>query len=278
MKPQKNLRILITSDVHCTDLEEWYGLSLRERMRHWADAVQAEHAAHPFDLMVIAGDVSLDYWIYRGSVHRSGVGTTGLFVREILPLLPAGLPRFLLPGNHEQYADGDWFRLTGNHRQDSLALNGCLFLFLDNYAGRLDPADDHDGVYTGADMTFIRGQMEKYPDCDVYPIAHHFDPALESEGFRRLVAENSRVRGLFSGHTHRAETIPLGADWGNKTLSQTGNFSYFVGTPENDFWGFRELEISGEKAVSRYIIPPIAATVDGQPFHTNRAVRHETVL
>ena len=38
-----NYRILITSDIHCTDLEDWYGVSDHDRMEHWLEAIHREH-------------------------------------------------------------------------------------------------------------------------------------------------------------------------------------------------------------------------------------------
>ena len=66
--PTKELRVLISSDVHCTDLQTWYGVNYRTRMQHWVDSVLKEHKENPFDLVVINGDISLDYWINGGRV------------------------------------------------------------------------------------------------------------------------------------------------------------------------------------------------------------------
>jgi hypothetical protein len=65
---KRDLRVILSSDIHCTDLLEWYGVGFRTRMQHWVDTVLAEHAADPIDLLVINGDISLDYWINGGSV------------------------------------------------------------------------------------------------------------------------------------------------------------------------------------------------------------------
>ena len=54
-------RILLTSDLHDTDLETWYGVSNEERLEHWLGQVHAEHEKMPFDLILIPGDISLDY-------------------------------------------------------------------------------------------------------------------------------------------------------------------------------------------------------------------------
>ena len=56
-----SLRILLTSDMHCTDLMTWYGVSDADRQQAWVDTVLAEHQKQPFDAIIIAGDISLDY-------------------------------------------------------------------------------------------------------------------------------------------------------------------------------------------------------------------------
>ena len=58
-------RILITSDIHDTDLETWYGVSNAARLEHWLRQVLAEHEKMPFDLILIPGDISLDYHANR---------------------------------------------------------------------------------------------------------------------------------------------------------------------------------------------------------------------
>ena len=181
----RDLRVLLSSDIHCTDLLEWYGLSFRDRMAHWVEAVKREHAEKPIDLLVINGDISLDFWINGGSVLEKGQGTSEIFIKEYLSRLPKDLPVFVLPGNHEQYADEEWLSLTGNHRQGYMVLGGRLFVFLDTFAGDLAPTKNHDGVYTGVDMAFLEGLLADHPDMDVYLIAHYFNTDTESAAFKR---------------------------------------------------------------------------------------------
>jgi len=170
---------------------------------------------------------------------------------------------FVMPGNHEQYSDEDWLALTGNHRQGAMTLGGRLFLFLDNFAGDLDPKNNHDGVYTQTDVSYIEEMMAKYPSQDVYLIAHYFDTNAESAAFKKLVAENDRVKALFAGHTHKSAVVEIGSAWGFKPIAQTGNFAYFKDSAKESFWGFRELVITDENAYSQYIIAESEATVDG---------------
>lgn len=267
------LRVIISSDIHCTHLQSWYGANYLKRMQHWVDTVKKEHAETPIDLLVINGDISLDYWVSGGSVINQDRSTSETFVKNYLSQLPKDIPVFIIPGNHEQYSDEDWLKITGNHRQGHLAIGGRLFLFLDTFGGKLDPTTHHDGVYTRADVDYINETMAAYPDHDVYLIAHYFNPTGETPTFKKLVKENDRIKGLFSGHTHKTAIIELGEAWGNKTIAQTGNFAYFKDTAKESFWGFRELVISDTDAYSQYIIAESTATIDGVKTSFERTLR-----
>ena len=275
-EPQDNeLRVIISSDIHCTNLQEWYNVRFRNRMQHWVDTILKEHAENPIDLLIINGDISLDYWINGGSVLTYGEdrATAKIFINNYLSQLPEEIPVYVLPGNHEQYSNEDWLALTGNNRQGYMFVGGKLFICLDNFAGELDPTYNHDGVYTGTDVAYVNELMEAYPDCDVYLIAHHFDTTKESAAFRKLLKENDRIKGLFSGHTHKTAIIELGAAYGNKTIAQTGNFAYFKDSAKESFWGFRELVITDTDAYSQYIIGESTATVDGSMTTFERTIR-----
>jgi 3',5'-cyclic AMP phosphodiesterase CpdA len=269
----KEYRILLTSDIHCTHLAEWYGVSYRERMQHWVDAVLAEHERQPFDLIVIMGDVSLDFWQHNGggSYINEEYSSTDEFVSDFVGQLPGRIPVFMLAGNHEQYANEDWLDLTGNERQGSYVLGDQLFLFLDTFGGDLDPDHHHDGKYTGVDMKFVNEQMAAHPDMDVWLIAHYFDMNKESDEFRQLLKMNDSIRGLFQGHTHLTTPIELGEEYNGLVIAQTGNFAY---TKDPDvvgsFWGFRDLVIGKEGATSSYIIVESEAKIDGKLTHVDR--------
>ncbi len=269
----KEYRILLTSDIHCTHLLEWYGTSYRERMQHWVDSVIAEHERQPIDLIVIMGDVSLDFWEHNGggSYINEGYSSTEEFVDDFVGQLPGNIDLFMLAGNHEQYADEDWLEITGNERQGSYVLGDQLFLFLDTFRGELDPDYHHDGKYVGVDMAFVEEQLALHPEKDVWLIAHYFDMSKESEEFRQLLDSNDRIRGLFQGHTHRTDPIKLGNQYGNLVIAQTGNFAYTKDTDiVGSFWGFRDLVITEEGASSRYIIAESEAEINGNLTHIER--------
>lgn len=267
----RDLRVLISSDIHCTDLLEWYGVGFRQRMQHWVDSVLKEHNEKPFDLVVINGDISLDYWINGGSVIEKGKGTASIFINDYLSQLPDDLPVFVLPGNHEQYSNEQWLALTGNERQGAMAVGGRLFIFLDNFSGDLDPDHNHDGVYTQSDVAYIEQMMAEYPEHDVYLVAHYFDVNNESAAFKQLVKENDRIIALFAGHTHKTGIIAIG----EKNVAQTGNFAYFKDSAKESFWGFRELVITDENAYSQYIIVESEAAPDGVKKQFARTIRNQ---
>lgn len=262
-QPTKSLHVVFSSDIHCTYLKEWYSVNYNVRIQHWVNTLIKEHEENPIDLLVINGDISLDYWIHGGSVLEDGNKTSKYFLNSFLSQLPKDIPVIILPGNHEQYSDEEWFSITGNHRQGYYRLNGTLFIFPDTFGGELDPDYHHDGEYIGADVTYIKEVMAENPDCDVYLVAHHFDTEKESAAFKKLVRETDRIKGLFSGHTHQTAVIQLDASWGNKTLAQTGNFSYVKNNITEEFWGFRELIITEDAAYSQYVMAESSAKING---------------
>lgn len=272
-KDAEGLRVLISSDIHYTDQVDCYGIDMKTRMQHWVDSFLAEYEENPIDLLVINGDLSLDYGSPAESILDTGVSTTKLFIDNYLSQLPEDLPVFIMPGNHELYSDEAWYELTGNHRQGHMVVDNTLFLFMDNYAEGLNPESDHSGIYTATDVDYINEMMSTYPEYDTYIIAHYIDPKAETQNFRKLLAENQRIKGLFSGHTHDSQNIELGEYWGNKTIAQTGHFSYyFSSSTEKPFWGFRELVIKPDEAYSQYITVESDAIIAGKPEHFERTV------
>lgn len=266
------LRILITSDIHCTDLETWYGVSNHRRMEHWLRCVLEEHEKQPFDLIVIPGDISLDY--HQGlSPFQKGYSTAYLFIDMYTSRLPEGVPRMIGAGNHEHFSGEVWARITGCPRQDHICLGKHTFVLLESFCRDLGAVCEHDEIYTPLDAAYVRDLLERYPENDLWLFAHWFDMEKESEEFRRLVAEEKRIKGLFCGHSHDHRLIELGGEYGNKVIAQTGNFSYTMsGADTGGFWGFRELVIGENEAVSRYIMVDSTVILDGQEVNFDRRV------
>lgn len=270
----KKLRVIISSDMHCTDLQTWYEVDYRERLQFWVDSIIKEHKQSPIDLLVINGDVSLDHWAAGGSVLKYGKGTTQIFMDEYVSQLPNDISVFIIPGNHEQYSDADWYSLTGNHRQGYRVLGSNLFLFMDNYASNLNPTKHSDGTYSQTDVSYIKEMMNQYPNYNVYIIAHYFDTANESSELKKLVSENERVKALFAGHTHYSTVTNLGGEWGSKTIAQTGNFSFNDVYPTTETWGFRELVIQSDYSYSQYIQVESDVVINGSAVHFSRSTKN----
>ncbi len=279
-----DFRVLLSSDIHCTHLAEWYEVPYEERMQMWVDAVLEEHSNHPIDLLILNGDLSLDHWQHNGggSWINESVSTTQQFVDEFIYQLPVEIPVLVMPGNHEQFGNTDWYLITGNDRQESFVLGNNLFIALDTFAGELDPDYHHDGVYTGVDMDFVNELVAEHPDKDIWLIAHYFDMAKESEAFKDFLRNNKNIRGLFHGHIHITDVQELGEEYNNLTIAVTGNFAYTKDTATTEdiltsFWGFRDLVITKDEASSRYIIAESVATVNGKEYEIERAEIDEVV-
>ena len=239
-------------------------------MERWVEAVLAEHKKAPFDLILINGDISLDYHAEKTPFDK-GYSTGYLFMKMFISRLPAGVPVLVTPGNHEQFPAHTWEKITGNPRQCHALVGDHTFIMLDGFNKALSTAYNSSDEYSPMDVGYIRHLMEKHPDNHVWLISHYFEPELESEEFKALVAGDPRIKGLFMGHTHEHQLIPLGPEWGNKVIAQTGNFSYTMsGAANGGFWGFRDLVIEEEKAVSSYIMVDSDVVLEEGPVHFDR--------
>ena len=268
-KKEGHYRIIITSDVHYTYLETWYGKSAEDRMQHWVDNILAEHKKNPIDLLIIAGDTSLDHWGTAGSYVNDRVSTTEAFVKNYVSQIPDEIPVLIGAGNHEQFNDAQWKKITGNSRQASAVVGNNLFVLLDTFSKNLEPNYKGNPEDCPADVAFIKEEMAKHPECtNVYLVAHYFHTGKQTEEFKTLV-KDSRIKGLFQGHTHQSTVITLSAEFGSKKIAQTGNFSYTGSTDsaqsvKESFWGFRELLITPESSISNYIVVATNITIDGK--------------
>ena len=265
-------RVLLTSDIHCTDLEDWYGIRDEVRMQRWLEDVLAEHARHPFDLILIPGDISLDYHAEKTPFEK-GYSTAYLFMKMYASRLPAGVPVLTGAGNHEQFPDAVWQKITGNPRQCHGVVGNHTFIMLDGFREALKTTYDSSDVYSPMDVAYIRELLDRYPENHVWLISHYFDLEREADAFRKLVADDPRIKGLFMGHTHEHQLIPMGPEWGDKIIAQTGNYSYTMsGAANGGFWGFRDLVIEDDKAVSSYIMTGSDVILEEGPVHFDRWV------
>ena len=151
-------RILITSDIHCTDLEDWYGVSDDSRMEHWLRSVWLEHERQPFDLILIPGDISLDYHECKTPFDK-GYSTGYVFMKMYASRLPAGVPVLVGAGNHEQFPEETWQKITGNPRQCHAVVGSHTFILLDGFRDELGKHFHSDDRYTPMDVAYIRATM-----------------------------------------------------------------------------------------------------------------------
>ena len=273
---KKDYRVIITSDVHCTTLNEWYGVSVQDRMQLWVDAILAEHKEKPIDLIIINGDVSLDHREAGGggAVVTKGISETEFFMENYVSQLPEDAPVIVLPGNHEQYEEEEWQKLTGNSRSETYVLGNNLFIMPDSFGKHLNPSFNHSGYYTPFDVDYLQELVDQYPEHNVYIISHYIDMAEQGSQFVEFLEKNENVIGLFSGHTHEAKNLE-GNVYKGRVLAQTGNFAEAkAGDKENNFWGFRDLTITAEHASSKYISVECDATIDGEQIHFERKELH----
>jgi len=292
--PETDLRVVISSDLHYTELVDCYSIDKDARMAHWVKCIKDEHAKDPIDLLIINGDLSLDYWSSSSldglieNITDSENDMTQTFITNYLtPLLnETGIEVFVMPGNHELYTDNTWKSITGNDRHGYKVVDNNLFICVDNYRTGLSDTDTNsDGTYTATDVDAIKSIMDANPDMDVYLISHYFDTAADDTkdsndrdldtDLQTLLAGDygARIKGLFGGHSHEANIRQLDATWGSKAIAQTGNFSYYFEAANNKpFWGFRELIITPDDSFSQYIsVDSIeGCTLDGSTITKTR--------
>ncbi len=271
-------RIMITSDLHYCE-PVWYEVTSEDRMGRLIRDLNAEYEKEPFDMLLMLGDYSLDFWICPpfGSVLNRGTSYTEKFMKDVYPHLPP-CPKYMIAGNHEQYGNENWKRITGHERRMTVPYGDYLFIILDNFGGDLDPTDNSDGTYTPADLTYIREQMATYPATKVFLCAHDFNMEKETPEFCELLKTEDRMICLFAGHTHRSDITDLGEDCGHKCLIRDGQFSYSRDI-ENSRWGWREVRFHDNGGVTTaYITPDSDMVLGGKMCHHEAGRQDEMVL
>ena len=272
------LRVIIMSDIHyCSD--GWYGITQEIKKERLCSDLERKYDKDPYQALLLLGDYSLDYWAWctKGTYLTKGISDTHLFKEACLQrMAPGGVDVCMIAGNHEQYGEALWQKLTGFKRRDHLVCGAVLFILLDTFGGDLDPVVHSDGTYVGADVAEIKALMAQYPDKKVVLCAHWFDMEKESDEFRRLLCEEERIVCLFCGHNHLSRIDSSGDDCGSKPIVYTGNYSY---SGEKDsvrcLCGYREVVITEEGMASKYIVPPHTYTMENVTFTTEYAEQDE---
>lgn len=163
-------RVCLTSDVHFTPLNDAFGWNYEERVQLWVDTILAEHEKEPFDLIIINGDVSLDWRTPGGTMLTLGQSTTLQFIEQYVSQLPEDVPVYIMPGNHEKFTDEVWQELTGNGRAATCVLGDNLFVMPDSFSNHVDMTYDSSGEPETLDVEYIKNAVEEYPNHKVYQI------------------------------------------------------------------------------------------------------------
>ena len=261
-------RIILASDVHLCDYD-WYGVKAEVRIQKFIDDLKAEYEKQPFEALLMLGDYSLDHWNYQimGSYIERGISNAKRFVDAYLSQLKSlPIEIRMIAGNHEMYGEKLWHELTGYHREDTYVTGDWLFILMDTYKGVLDPTVHMDGVYTGADVAFIKKQMAAHPDKKVIICCHYVEPWRDTEEFWEILHDD-RVICLFAGHTHNSEIWHMEEEYGSKKVLFTGQYGELNSKRLTDsMWGFRELLLHDGYLESSYITPENTMIFKGEAF------------
>ena len=261
-------RILLVTDFHY--VKDWYGVDDDERMARMVEHINDEHKKDPLTMIIFMGDYSLDHWAWDNKNNpvtylNTGKIHTQIFMDKYKSQLP-DVPMFWLAGNHEQFGEANWKKITGNARQGYAVIEDYLIVMWDSFGAELDPYYHHDGVYSPMNTAWVSGLMDKYPDKKVILVSHYFNASKELENSAELISDD-RVVALFVGHDHHSAVTELDAAFGYKKLIFAGNYSYYnskAGDPYPYYWGFRDLELEHGVVRSEYIIPENTITVNGE--------------
>ncbi len=206
-------RILFISDFHyCQDS---YGeISIDEKAIRLVNQINEEHQKHPIDYILMLGDYSLDHWGWfsKGTLLSKGESYTARFFEKYVCKFPA--PYFALAGNHEQYGEEGWQKITGNSRNGEVVIDDTVFIMWDSYGADLDPAEHSDGTYTPPRVNEIRKIIDENKGKKIILCSHYFKPCYTKEEIE-LINEPSIIC-LFVGHSHYACAEDLPKEYGRK--------------------------------------------------------------
>lgn len=266
--------VLICSDVHLCHLK--FGIESAPRMENLVEKLNAYHEKTPCEAVIFLGDYSLDHWAWneKGSWLELGINNTENFVREYAARLQ--MPYAMLPGNHEQYGNGMWQRVTGHSRQFAVEAGGYLFVCCDNFSGDLDPDHHSDGTYTPTDLEFVKAQLAAHPGIPVVLCAHYFDLNKEPDSFFDYLKAEKRITLLVCGHDHLAKITDLGERADHVCMFHDGHYSYSgTGKLTDVMWGFCAAKLDERGIDIRYIEPANRYYSKDEPMeHAYREQHH----
>ena len=262
-------RVLLISDVHyCQD--EYGGIPRGEKAQRLIDQINAEYEKSPFEFIPFLGDYSLDHWAWntKGTWLMHGKSYTGELIENYLSSL--SVPYYMIAGNHEQYGEENWKKITGFSRNFEVELGDYLFILWDSFGEELDPDFHSDGKYTAPDVKRIREIMDANPDKKIFLCSHYFLPSNTEE--EKELIRDARIVCLFQGHTHSSKVITLPEEYGSKLLIQAGSWGG-INDKSTERWGVRELCIYEDKITSDYIVAEHKLVHEGRDYTFPAEVR-----
>ncbi len=265
----ENTRMVFCTDVHLCDIV-YFGVSTEDRMERLISQLNSLYDEWPYEKIVFLGDYSLDHWQWKtkGSWLEHGISNTDRFRREYASRLKT--PYYMMPGNHEQYGEEAWKKITGTSRQSYFTVGGYLIICCDNFAGLLDPDFHSDGVYSPTDLQFVRKAMAEYPDMPVILCSHWYELGQEPDEFFDFIKTEKRITFLICGHDHFVDVADLGERAGNVCVYHAGNYSCYIGNKrptEEVLWGFCEAVLTDDGVDIMYVEPENDMIIHGKPFH-----------
>jgi 3',5'-cyclic-AMP phosphodiesterase len=222
-----NMKFLHITDLHLvTPGALLKGLDPERRFARCIDDINLHHG--DAECCVITGDLA----------DAAEPGAYQLLQDE---LMRCRIPCHLLIGNHDHRGRFcDYFPHTGVDEngfiQSTIQTSAGVFLFLDSVR-----AKTHSGEYGEAKQEWLRTQLEKHKDQDLFLFMHHppFDIHLpcidriglhEQRAFTDIVKPyRQSIRHLFFGHAHR----PLCGNWLGISYSSLRGTNHQVGLDFN---------------------------------------------
>lgn len=248
-----NKRVVIITDVHNCHVD-WHDMPTYERMELLCSALTKEYENNPYDCLLALGDYSLDHWrwdIGGSYLWEKPVSKTQDFMNRFYSKLPLRL--YMLPGNHEQYGEEDWKRITGFEREYAVVCGEYVFVMLDTFAGELDPKENSDGVYSGINADLVKAVLKNHPEKKLILCAHDLIIGEESKEARELIFKEKQILCAMTGHTHRDNTVILPDAWRNMPVFYCGDFSYNGGRQKEKNWGYRTIEFTDGGFSTEYV-------------------------
>lgn len=262
-------RVILISDIHYTcqgkkaeppvrisaAAGDAFGYTQKEKVAEALRDVQQE--ADSLDAIFILGDLSLDDADYRNLPENY----CQKFREEFMKQLPC--PCYALPGNHDSYPDADWIQLFGYGRQFSVKIGDAAFIALDTFA-QVPAADASGAAFTDVDITFLKLELEKYPQEKIFLLSHYFLPE-RNDALAQLVNNDPRIVCLFQGHTHINRVLRPSC-LQEKPLVDIGGYGYQGECVEGKWifsrfdpswaWGYQVLQWDAETVQTYHIKPP----------------------